>query len=65
MRTIQDLKTFVPSKDFATSNVFYSCMGFAINWASEDVCELEARGLLTTCVEVGRDFAEFCRKSER
>ncbi|MDH3636490.1 MAG: hypothetical protein OES20_17475 [Gammaproteobacteria bacterium] len=41
MRKINDFKPFVPSNDYAVSKAFYECMGFKINWDSEEVCEID------------------------
>ncbi len=41
MRKINDFKPFVPSNDHAISKAFYECMGFSINWESEEVCEVD------------------------
>ncbi len=41
MRRIDDFKPFVPSNDHAVSQAFYEHMGFTINWASEEVAEID------------------------
>ncbi len=41
MRNINDFKPFVPSNDYEISKAFYECMGFKINWDSEEVCEVD------------------------
>ncbi|OUS03822.1 hypothetical protein A9Q81_06755 [Gammaproteobacteria bacterium 42_54_T18] len=41
MRKINDFKPFIPSNDFDVSKSFYECMGFKINWSSEDLCEVD------------------------
>ncbi len=41
MRKINDFKPFVPSNDHEVSKAFYQHMGFKINWADGDVCEVD------------------------
>lgn len=38
---VQDLRPFVPAKDFALSRQFYRDLGFKENWANEQVAEFE------------------------
>ncbi len=42
MLKIEDFKPFVPSNDYEVSKEFYKCMGFTVNWDSEEVCEIDA-----------------------
>ncbi len=35
------MKVFVPAKDFARSRAFYAALGFAQNWESPGLCELQ------------------------
>ncbi|NND92240.1 MAG: hypothetical protein HKN42_15380 [Granulosicoccus sp.] len=41
MRSIEDFKPFVPSKDYETSKAFYQCMGFTVSWDASEVCEID------------------------
>ena len=41
MLKIEDFKPFVPSNDYEISKEFYKCMGFTVNWDSEEVCEID------------------------
>jgi len=41
MRIITDFKPFVPSNDFEESKAFYECIGFAVNWSQEEICEID------------------------
>ncbi len=41
MLKIEDFKPFVPSNDYEVSKEFYKCMGFTVNWDSEEVCEID------------------------
>jgi len=38
---VLDLKAFVPAKDYELSRQFYVDLGFAVNWSSEQVSELQ------------------------
>jgi catechol 2,3-dioxygenase-like lactoylglutathione lyase family enzyme len=38
---VLDLKTFVPSKDYALSKRFYSDLGFTLNWSNPEVAEFQ------------------------
>jgi len=38
---VLDLKAFVPAKDAELSRRFYSDLGFTINWADEQIAELQ------------------------
>lgn len=38
---VTDLKTFIPSKDFASSKAFYKALGCTINWDSPDLSQLQ------------------------
>jgi uncharacterized glyoxalase superfamily protein PhnB len=38
---VQDLRAFVPAKDFGLSRQFYRDLGFQENWANEQVAEFE------------------------
>ncbi len=38
---VNDLKTFVPTKDAELSKKFYSDLGFTINWSNEQIAELQ------------------------
>ena len=40
-----DLKVFVPAKDFALSKRFYAALGFHANWEEGDLAELEIGGV--------------------
>ncbi len=39
-----DLKSFVPSKDYALSRQFYLDLGFKENWANDQVAEFQLGG---------------------
>jgi predicted lactoylglutathione lyase len=41
MLKIEDFKPFVPSNDYEVSKEFYKCIGFTVNWDSEEVCEID------------------------
>ena len=41
MRKIEDFKPFVPSNDYEVSKEFYKCLGFTLNWESEELCEID------------------------
>ena len=41
MKTIKDIKPFVPSNEYATSKAFYECMGFKVSWDAGEVCEID------------------------
>ncbi len=43
MRTIDDVKPFIPSNDYELSKAFYQCMGFTVNWDRGDVCEIDTQ----------------------
>ena len=39
--SVEDLKAFVPAKDYELSKQFYRDLGFTLNWNADDVCEFE------------------------
>ena len=39
---VLDLKAFVPAQDPAVSRQFYTDLGFTMNWANEEIAELQA-----------------------
>jgi uncharacterized glyoxalase superfamily protein PhnB len=39
---VQDLKAFVPARDYTLSKQFYLDLGFTLNWAGNDVAEFAA-----------------------
>lgn len=41
---VQDLKAFVPARDYALSQQFYLDLGFKANFASPDISEYEISG---------------------
>jgi len=43
MREIKDFKPFIPSNDYEVSKAFYECMGFEINWDSDEACEIDTK----------------------
>lgn len=44
MPTINDLKAFVPARDFSLSRRFYTELGFRENFAGPDIAEFEMNG---------------------
>jgi catechol 2,3-dioxygenase-like lactoylglutathione lyase family enzyme len=38
---VNDLKTFVPTKDAEPSKRFYTDLGFTINWSNDQIAELQ------------------------
>jgi uncharacterized glyoxalase superfamily protein PhnB len=38
---IIDMKTFVPARDQALSQAFYTDLGFTINWSNDEIAELQ------------------------
>lgn len=40
--TVQDLKAFVPARDYTLAKQFYLDLGFTLNWAGDDVAEFSA-----------------------
>ncbi len=40
--SVQDLKAFVPARDYTLSKQFYLDLGFTLNWAGDDVAEFAA-----------------------
>jgi hypothetical protein len=36
-RTVEEIKAYVPARDFALSKQFYEDLGFTIVWSSDDL----------------------------
>ncbi len=44
VRTVLDLKPFVPAKDYELSRRFYHDLGFEEKWGNKEICEMELGG---------------------
>lgn len=64
MPAVNDIKAFIPARDYSASLAFYQAIGFSTNWSSEAVSEMQigdSRFLLQNYYV--REFAENCMLS--